>query len=78
MNHYFLEHLLDGALDDVLDIWARYFDGSPSPAKSSTAERVDFRLCWAFRFLPMLVCRRTRRFQVTRVFEAMAGGLIAG
>jgi hypothetical protein len=47
------------------------------PANSSAAERVDFRLSFAFLFLPMFTCRRTRRFQVTRVFEAIAGRFLA-
>jgi len=44
------------------------------PANNSTADGVDFRLSLAFRFFPMLVWRRVRRFQVWRVFDAMAGG----
>src|SRR4051794_4104632 len=53
----------------------RYLDlpGSPMSANSSTAGSVERLLSFAFRFLPMLVCFRTRRFQVLRVFEAMAG-----
>lgn len=47
--------------------------GSPSPAKSSALERVERLLCLALRLRPMLLCLRTRRFQVSRVFEAMTG-----
>lgn len=47
--------------------------GSPMPANSSTADGVDLRLSLAFRFLPILTCRRVRFFQVWRVFDAMAG-----
>jgi hypothetical protein len=32
----------------------------------------------ALRFLPMLTCLRTRRFQVLRVFEAIAGRFLPG
>lgn len=47
--------------------------GSPKPANRSTAEGVEFRLSFAFRFFPMLTWRRLRFFSVWRVFDAMAG-----
>jgi hypothetical protein len=51
--------------------------GSPKPANNSVADGVDFRLSFALRFLPMFVWRRTRRFQVERVFEAMTEALLS-
>ena len=61
--------------------WAKspgYLEGSPNPANNSTADGVDFRLSLAFLFLPMFVWRRVRRFQVWRVFDAIAGGFYQG
>ena len=46
--------------------------GLPRAAKSFSADGVEFRLSFALRFLPIFTCLRTRRFQVLRVFEAMA------
>ena len=52
--------------------------GSPRPAKRSAAEGVERLLSTAFRFFPRFECMRLRRFQVLRVFEAMAGRFLAG
>jgi len=46
--------------------------GGPNDANSSAALGVDFLLSFALRFLPMFTCFRVRRFQVIRVFEAIA------
>jgi len=46
--------------------------GGPIDANSSTALGVDFLLSFALRFLPAFTCFRVRRFQVIRVFEAIA------
>ena len=54
-------------------LWAGYLPGSPRSAKSFASEGVERLLSMALRFLPMFECRRTRRFQVLRVFEAIAG-----
>jgi hypothetical protein len=46
--------------------------GVPRTAKSFSAEGVERFDSTALRFLPMVACLRTRRFQVFRVFEAIA------
>ena len=46
--------------------------GGPSSANSFGRAGRRVRLSFALRFLPMLTCFRVRRFQVIRVFEAMA------
>ena len=46
--------------------------GSPRSANRSAAAGVERLLSLALRFFPMFECLRTRRFQVARVFEAMA------
>jgi hypothetical protein len=49
------------------------FPGSPSPAKSSDADGVEWRLSLFLRLRPALECRRVRFFQVWREFDAMVG-----
>src|SRR5262249_22927506 len=46
--------------------------GGPSVANRSAALGVERLLSLALRFLPIFTCFRTRRFQVIRVFEAIA------
>jgi hypothetical protein len=46
--------------------------GASTTAKRSAALSVERLLSTAFRFFPMLTCLRTRRFQVFRVFDAIA------
>ena len=57
---------------------ASYLPGWPRPANSFSSDGVERLLSIAFRFLPMFEWRRTRFFQVLRVFEAIAGRFLAG
>src|SRR5712671_6586357 len=52
--------------------------GSPKPAKRAVAGGVERLLSIALRFFPRFECMRLRRFQVLRVFEAMAGRFLSG